>query len=293
MTLTRRRFLTVTAAALAAPRGACAASWQGTALGADVSLTIRGPRDTADEGLARARRLLEEVEALFSLYRPDSALCRLNAAGTLARPDPRLLDLLGASDTAHRLTGGRFDPTVQPWWRALALGQDPAAARAAIGWDRVRWSSGAVTLGTGQALTFNGIAQGYATDLVTDALRDLGLGEVLVNIGEYRALGGPWRLGLSDPAQGHMGHVTLTSGAVATSSPAALSLGAEAHILHPDHRPLWSTVSVSAASATLADALSTALCLAPEPLAEEIATRPDVHAIRLIDRQGNLRTVSA
>lgn len=41
-----------------------------------------------------------------------------------------------------------------------------------------------------QALTFNGIAQGFATDLVADVLRDHCLTNTLVNIGEYRAMGG-------------------------------------------------------------------------------------------------------
>ena len=218
MTLSRRRFLTISAAALVPPINANAASWSGVAFGADVSLTIRAPSEEAEQALSQARQIIEEIEALFSLYRPESALTQLNRTGQLRDPDARFLTLLRASDRAHRLTGGRFDPTVQSYWRALALGDDPAIARSIIGWDRVVFDPVAISLAAGQALTFNGIAQGYATDLVAEALGSMGLSDVLVNIGEYRAMGGPWRLGISDPERGIMGFQTVTAGAVATSS---------------------------------------------------------------------------
>ena len=293
MSLSRRRFLAVTAAAVAIPKGAQATTWRGTALGAEVSLTIRAPRALAETALTRTRTILSEVEDLFSLYRETSALVRLNASGALRRPDLRFMDLMASADTAHRLSGGRFDPTVQPLWQALARGAPTEAASAAVGWDRVAFDARAVRLAKGQALTFNGIAQGFATDLVADALRDLGLRDVLVNIGEYRALGGPWRIGIADPGQGLMGYQTLEGTAVATSSPGALSLGPGGHILHPAHRPLWSSVSVTARSATLADSLSTALCLAPRALVERVAAHPEIAAIRLVDPAGDLTTITA
>lgn len=291
MTLTRRRFLTITAAIAAAPASAATARWQGRALGADVSLTIRGPRDAATRAIAAARNLLNEIEGLFSLYDPASALSRLNAHGVLPAPDPRFLALMQAADHGHRLTEGLFDPTIQPLWRALAKGGDTAAARARVGWSRVRCDPARITLGTGQALTFNGIAQGFATDLITEHLAASGLTDALVNIGEYRALGGPWQLAISDPAHGYLGMATLTGGAIATSSPAALLLGAQAHILHPNARAQWSTVSVQADTATLADCLSTALCLAPHDQIAALSDLPEVRRIALVDFDGNLSTL--
>ena len=293
MSLSRRRFLAISAAAVAAPVPATAASWSGIAFGSDVRLTIRAPGPEAARAIGAARRIIAEVEDLFSLYRDGSALIRLNRTGRLDRPDPRFITLMHASDRAHRLTSGRFDPTVQPYWRAHASGEDPARARAAFGWHRIAFDDRAVRLAPGQALTFNGIAQGYATDLVSEALSGLGLTDVLVNMGEYRALGGPWRLGIADPQVGLMGFQTLTHGAVATSSPSALTLGAHAHILHPDFTPRWSTVSVTAANAALADSLSTALCLAPVELVEEIAAMPQVASVRLVDMHGDLATIQA
>jgi thiamine biosynthesis lipoprotein len=52
----------------------------------------------------------------------------------------------------------------------------------------------------GQALTFNGIAQGFATDLVVGELQAAGAEKVLANIGEYAGFGGIRRVMLIDAA---------------------------------------------------------------------------------------------
>jgi thiamine biosynthesis lipoprotein len=291
MTLTRRRFLTISAAFAGLPATAQAHSWEGRAFGADVSLTIRGPREAADAALAEARKLITEVEQLFSLYDPTSSLSILNAAGVLHLPAPRFSNLMHAADTAFRLTDGLFDPTVQPLWAALAKGRDTASAVATIGWEKLWFDPDLITLGPSQALTFNGIAQGFATDLVTDALAARGLTDTLVNIGEYRATGGPWTLAIADPVQGILGHRTLTNGAIATSSPAATRIGAQGHILHPHVRPRWSTVTVEAPNATLADSLSTAMVLATLDQIHAIKTRADIPRVTLVDFNGGLFTI--
>lgn len=289
MTLTRRRFLTISAAFAAFP--AQASSWQGRAFGSEVSITIKGPRDIAQPALAQALRAIRETEQLFSVYDPNSTLSRLNRSGFLAHPDPSFLALMQAADNAYQLTDGLFDPTVQPLWQALANGQQTARAQAAIGWDRVRFATTGVALDKGQALTFNGIAQGYATDVVTGILDQHGLTNTLVNIGEYRGNGGPWTIGLSDPVYGHLGQRTLSGGAIATSSPAALNLGTQAHILHQTAHPHWSTVSVEAETATLADSLSTALVLASRDEAAAISKRAGLRRVTLVSAEGDLTTL--
>lgn len=291
MTLSRRRFLTISAAFAAMPATSYAAQWQGRAFGADVSLTLRGPRDVAQAALTEARGLLAQIEGLFSLYDPSSALVALNRAGTLNSPDARFVEVMEAADRAHRQTDGLFDPAVQPLWAALASGGDADAARGKIGWARVRFDPSRIVLGQGQALTFNGIAQGYATDVIADALAARGLTDTLVNIGEYRGLGGPWTLGIKDPVHGRLGMRTISDGAVATSSPAATMLGVGGHILHAHARPMWSTVSVEAARATVADSLSTAMVLASRDQIESIAARADIRRVTLVDFDGNLTTL--
>lgn len=293
MSLTRRRFLCISAAALCAGASPVApARWRGIALGAEAEITLHGPG--AEAALTDAIARVRGIERAFSLYDPGSELSRLNASGWLA-PSPAFRALLQQADAVHRATGGAFDPSVQPLWQALARGTDVETARALTGWERVTIAQ-EITLAPGQALTFNGIAQGFATDVVTDLLASSGFGRALVNIGEHRALGGPWRLGLSDPAAGYLGTRTLADGAIATSSPAALRLGTGGHILDPrgSRAPLWSTTSVEAESAALADALSTACCLLePDEIRRAMAALPGIRRVTLVDGEGRLRTLTA
>ena len=289
----RRRFLQIAAAALVAPgRAAAETRWQGRALGADVSVSLSGDPAAARALLPLIEALLRDIEAEFSLYDPASSLSRLNRQGWLT-PSPDFRALVAASGEVNHLTGGRFDPTVQPLWNALAEGRRTEAAHAALGWDRVQIEASEIRLAPGQALTFNGIAQGYATDQVRDLLASAGFVHALVNMGEYGALGGPFRLGIEDPAAGLLGYRTLTGTAIATSSPNALSLGREAHILDPKGAaPRWSSVIVEADTAALADGLSTGLCfLDGNDIAALLRRRPDIRSVLLVSPEGELISV--
>lgn len=293
----RRRFLQILAAAsVPATRGGPAsaatssAAWRGVAFGADCAVALTGPGAAAV--LAALPERLRAIERWFSLYDPRSDLVRLNTDGVLTDPAPAMRAILSLCDTLHRVTEGRFDPTVQPLWRALAEGGDIATARAAVGWSRVALAPD-VRLGAGQALTLNGVAQGFAADLVRADLAAAGFGHALVNLGEFAALGGPWRLGIVDPTWGEMATRSLTGTAIATSSPGATLVGGHSHILDPrGQAPRWSTVSVEADSAALADGLSTALCLADEAGVRAIRARlTGVGAITLIAANGDLTTL--
>ena len=276
--MNRRRFITIAAAAALAPRGAIASSrWRGAALGAEAEITLRG--QGADAALDHALSVLRRVEAEFSLYRKDSAISRLNRDGALA-PSPMFRTLVGLCDRLHRDTNGLFDPTVQAMWGRLAAGRDAKAAEPLVNWRLVRIEDG-VRLAPGQSVTFNGVAQGFAADLVSEALAEAGFRETLVNIGEFRAGLGDWRIGVAAPDGGILDVVSLSGNAIATSSPAATTVGGRSHILSPDGgAPKWATVSVTAPNAALADGLSTALCLADDAEMREIAARFPETSIR-------------
>lgn len=261
--MNRRRFLAISAAALVLPRPSQAAGWTGTGFGAALSVTLHGADPTrAARTFARIGREIERIEGHFSLYR-DSTLIRLNRDGHLAWPSPDLLDILSVAASVHRATEGVFDPTVQPLWQAIAGGADRAAARALIGFARVTAAPAEIRLGRGQALTLNGIAQGWAADRIAALLRAEGFGAALIDMGEIAALGdAPQEVPIADPAGRTLATATLVDRALATSSPAGTLVNGESHILGPQgQKPLWQAVSVSAPSAALADALSTAFCL--------------------------------
>lgn len=134
--LTRRRFVSIAAAAVAVSTGGAFAYaprsvlWRGIALGARAEIRIDGlDGDEADEIFAACRHEIDRLEDLFSLYRTDSAIARLNRDGVLADPDPEFLALLSTVASVHRSTGGRFDPTVQPLWDAYAKLHSKSAER--------------------------------------------------------------------------------------------------------------------------------------------------------------------
>jgi thiamine biosynthesis lipoprotein len=286
--LTRRRFISICAAAGVAPLAARAAvpvaRWTGTALGAQASATLAGiTQEQADPLFRKIEMELDRIDDVFSLYRPASVLNRLNQEGSVSQPPAGLLEVLSVSDALNRQTGGAFDPTVQPLWTLYAEAAlreevpDQGAIVATLvrtGWDGVRFDSGGVWLQRpGMALTLNGIAQGYASDRIAGLLRAAGLRGVLVDMGEIVGVGShpdgtPWRAGIADPDGGiFSGHVSLSDRALATSAPGGTVLdpaGRVGHIFDPrTGQPggQWRQVSVSAPSAALADGLSTAFCL--------------------------------
>ncbi|MBW0159663.1 FAD:protein FMN transferase [Sedimentimonas flavescens] len=280
--LNRRRFLTIAVVASLPPAIAHAETHveTGIALGARVSLRLSHPEAPALAAAAMGE--IRRLEAIFSLYQTDSALACLNRDGSLQNPPFELLDCLTLAGAVHRASGGRFDPTVQPLWLAEARATsrrrslspaERADAVALTGWRDVRLKSTGITLRKGQALTLNGIAQGYIADRVAGFLAARGLTRALIDTGEMVALPeGDWPVQLPSRER-----LALSGRALATSAPQGMTFGDDgrrSHILDPvsghpvDSR--WRAVSISAPSAALADALSTAACLTDGP--EELKT---------------------
>jgi thiamine biosynthesis lipoprotein len=297
--IARRRFIAIMAAAATSPAlpGFARADelptirWEGIVLGAASSLTLQHPDETAARAaieacLAEAARL----EAVFSLFRPDSALARLNAEGRLEGAPMDLRILMAEALRLAEASGGAFDPTVQPLWalyaahfsRPDAAPDGPAAAaialvRRLVDWRRVRIEGGSIRFAErGMAVTLNGIAQGYITDRVGDLLRARGFTHVFVDLGEELALGPktdghPWRVGIADPQAPSTAlvDVELSDGAMATSGSYGFSFdpaGRFGHIIDPatgEPASRWASVTVLADNATTADGLSTALSVLP------------------------------
>lgn len=291
------------------------ASWRGMVLGGVGSITLYHP----DPG--EARRLvgvcvseIHRLEELFSLWRPDTQISELNRRGVVAAPSDDMVRLLRNAQRVAELSGGVFDVTVQPLWTlyrdhfSVADADPQGPPRAAledalrlVGQDRLLVSRDRVALAQrGMAITLNGIAQGYITDRVVELLRQAGVTRTLVDLGEIRAVGKhpedrPWRAALEDPeAPGRFwDEVDLSDRALATSGDGGFVFdggGRFTHLLDPRggrsprrHR----AVSVLAPEATLADALSTAFALMPEPTIS--ATLRDLHdvEVRLLRHDGS------
>ncbi len=287
MRITRRRFIAISAG-LFATCGAASANtksveWHGVALGAEARLQIYGVSQARGQRLVSlARAEIERLENIFSLYRIDSALSRLNRDGLLMSPPAELLALLSMSRGIHAATGGRFDPTIQPLWTlyAASAGRPPPSqireVHKRVGFAKVELTASAIRFADhGMALSLNGIAQGFITDRVVSRLQAEGLENAIVNIGEVSAMGhdpagNPWQVGLAETGgQKPKEYVSLTNRSIATSAPGGTTFdGKISHIINPltgmAVRSPWQRISVIHKSAAHADGLSTALVMMNE-----------------------------
>lgn len=272
MPLTRRRFLTIAAgtAALACIGPAAIAGrpemvrWRGSALGAQVEILLPSPGAGAAIDVVLAE--IDRLEDILSLYRPASALCRLNRDGALKAPPLELVEVLAHAQAVSLLTAGAFDVTVQPLWERLAQGGEVTSdVLALVDWRGVEVSPAAIGLARpGMKVTLNGIAQGYVSDRVAELLRRRGYENVLLDLGEPRALGRhpagrAWKV---SPG-GDAAPLPLHDGALATSAPGPGRQDLFNPVTGATARQ-WRRITVQARSAMHADALSTAFAVMPE-----------------------------
>ncbi|CAA7617085.1 Membrane-associated lipoprotein [Candidatus Terasakiella magnetica] len=328
--VSRRRAITVLAAAAGLPLLLKATSaqahlvrWEGTTLGAPSTIQIYH----TDEGKARAAirdamAELARLEAIFSVYRADSALSALNRDGVLNNAPPEFIELLTHARGLAELSGGVYDPTIQPVWTLYlshftaaavdAAGpseRDLKAALALVDWRGIEIDAAKARVSLarpGMALTLNSGAQGYITDRVAAVLRSHGLEKMLVDMGEPRALstkpdGSAWRIGIANPAEPNTAITEIdvidkcvsTSGGYGTIFDEA---GKFTHLI--DTRtgktaPAMLGVSVVAETATIADGLSTTMLLAPEDKRQSILRAAGGLSAIYVTPDGVMTTVTA
>jgi len=298
--MSRRRFITFVAAAAGLPlllkaggSQARPVRWEGTALGAPASIQLYH----TDEFQARAAITagldeLKRLEAIFSVYRADSSISKLNREGVLENAPDDFIAMLTRALSLARISDGAYDPTIQPVWQtyfrhftssnpdpAGPAPRDLAAALALVNWRAVEVDAARNRVSfarPGMGLTLNSGAQGYITDRVADVLRAHGFDRMLVDMGEPRAIsnkpdGSAWRIAIANPADPSRTVVTLdvvdkcvsTSGGYGTLFDSA---GTFTHLI--DTRtgrtaPALLGVSVVADTGAIADGLSTAMLMAP------------------------------
>src|SRR5262245_25614733 len=224
--LTRRRALRVTAAMAGLPLMIAAVratapkaqfhTWQGDVLGAWSELALwHNDAGFARRAILLVQREIARFDRIFSLYRTDSEISELNAAGKLIKPSPELRTVIEASQRLSVLSNGAFDISVQPLWRLheahfwsrTEVQADIAArahdlAYALVDFRQIECSASAIGFARpGMAITLNGIAQGHITDLIADLLRHEGFETAVTDLGEIRTLGRhpdgrPWKLGI-------------------------------------------------------------------------------------------------
>ena len=141
-------------------------------------------------GLATAREILQQADAVFSTWKPGSAVSRLRRGEiTLAEAPAEVAEVVRACALARELSGGWFDPWAMPG------GLDPT-----------------------------GLVKGWAAQRAAAALQVPGAAGAIVNaagdIASFGALGpgAPFRIGIADPfARRRLTAIVHLNGAIATS----------------------------------------------------------------------------
>lgn len=282
-----------------------------TLTGLGTTMVIRvGHADAAqaEQALDAARDTIRHVEDQMSLYRSDSAICQLNRTGHLRNPHPDLVAILQTAQTVSARSHGAFDVTVQPLWTvfqtASSQGQLPAPdavrqARGLVNWKLLDVAGDAITLGRqGMGITLNGIAQGFAADLVVARLQALGIRHALIDTGEWAALGTPeshrdWTLGVANPrdTRAVLARVAMDGRCVATSADNQCSFSPDFrhhHIFDPatGYSPSGlSCVAVLAPSCALADALTKVMFVAGFQQSLQLAKAWNVDVL-VVDKKG-------
>ena len=301
--ISRRKFISISGIAIGMsllPTNVMASdekvTWNGTALGAQANMSlytkdVRYTKQIIQECVTEIRRL----ERVFSLFHRDSAVVQLNKKGVLHNPPKELVEVLTFAQTISQQSKGAFDVTVQPLWILHAShfakkdadkdgpSQDEIIkAKKAVGWksldiqkDKIQFNK------TGMSVTLNGIAQGYITDKITELLENRGFTNVLIDLGEMRALGNhpsgrTWQVAApySREVSNNEGYIKLSNQAVASSGGYGTSFNKKYHHLFNPHSGTSAnyvkSVSIVASSAMLADALSTTVAVMPKKEARKL-----------------------
>ncbi len=272
--------------------------------------------------------LATQIEGRLSVYRPESDVSRLNAAGGQpCHVHADLLEVLQLAAGLSQQTAGAFDVTAGPlidaWGFTNRSGRKPTAeeiqqARQSVGWQHVQIdaSAGTVTLQQPQMrVTLGAIGKGFAIDKIAAELERQGIHNFLIHGGHSTILargatdpnGDPesgWRLGLQHPGnpRQRLGEIRLSNAAMSTSGPGKQFFHHRGkrygHVIDP--RSGWpagdlESLTVLTASATESDALATGLFVCGEQAARRFADAAEtpLYAVKAKQRQGEVEVLLA
>jgi FAD:protein FMN transferase len=176
------------------------------AMGTIITITLYTPDAAAAKSAATAAfQRIDALEDIMSDYQADSELMRLcdQPYGTQVPVSNDLFEVLQRAQKMSKLSDGAFDVTVGPYvrlWRfarkrkVLPTPAEIAAARAAVGWQKLRLDTRARTvilLVPNMRLDLGGIGKGYAADQAMRILKGRGIDRALVAASGDIAVGNP------------------------------------------------------------------------------------------------------
>jgi FAD:protein FMN transferase len=190
------------------------------AMGTLITITLYAPELAPAKAAAAAAAAFQRIDALedvMSDYQADSELMRLcdQPFGTPVPVSKDLFDVLQRAQRTAKLSDGAFDVTVGPYirlWRfarkrkVLPTPAEVAAAREAVGWQKLRLDARARTvtlLVPNMRLDLGSIGKGYCADQALQVLQGRGIDRALVAASGDIAVGNPppgqrgWKIGIT------------------------------------------------------------------------------------------------
>lgn len=180
----------------------------------DTAMTFTVYGQGAEQVLSDASLEMRRLEGLLSRTDPDSAVSRLNTAGSAAVGE-EVCALLTVSAAYSQATGGALDITLAPVSNAWGFTTDhyqvpsPAALEALlthVGMEHVTVAPPNAALDPGTQIDLGAIAKGYASDRIGELFRSAGVERGWAALGGNvlawgtRPDGKPWEVGIQDPA---------------------------------------------------------------------------------------------
>ncbi|MCZ6688333.1 MAG: FAD:protein FMN transferase [Planctomycetota bacterium] len=273
-------------------------------LGTLVTVTAVAPdRATAAQAVTAALDEIARIEALLTTYHPESEISRLNRSeGAWISVSPETLDVLAEAVRFAEMTRGAFDPTVGPlidlWREAERRGRAPTdeervAASKRVGYRRIQVDrhGSRARLEIGTRVDLGAIGKGYAVDRAAEAMMRAGASGGVVEAGGDLLLVGDLPDDLRDvsirdprpPPRVHRIGSFSGGTAVATSGgyERSFQIGDQryGHVIDPaTGLPTDSLLSatVIAPSATMADALATAILVRGQDEAQRLANEQGI-----------------
>jgi FAD:protein FMN transferase len=159
--------------------------------------------------------VLTHFNSIASIYQSNSTISLINSGDSVIVDDvfSRLFIL---SQEVYKMSGGAFDITIAPLVNAWGFGFEDSlritqkvidSLLVFVGMEKMSLNNDLIVKSmSGVSIDMNGIAKGYAVDLVSDFLLQKGIGSYIVEIGgevrvgKTKPDGNPWFVAIEKPA---------------------------------------------------------------------------------------------
>jgi len=201
-------------------------------LGTMVTITVAADQVVGPQAIYAAFDEISRIERVFSIYRPESQLYKVNSQAYIkpVKVDDEILDLIKLSVAVSEKTGGAFDisfASMEKLWNYRSdefippAKSDIAKILPAFNYKNIiideenktiRFLNASTKIGLGA------IAKGYAAKRAADVIKSIGIKDGMVAcagdihvFGEYK--GRPWGIGIKHPRDDSViGTINLNSG---------------------------------------------------------------------------------